>query len=76
MLSSIKSWLDFLVSIIKALFKLKNSDSIQNAQNQQQQQQQQAQQHLQNEYNKIDQQNVSKPNPTLQEVENKLNDRF
>lgn len=74
----IRAIIDFLVSIWKAIFKLK--DSIQQEQSQEQLQQQQHlqehQQHLQNQYDKIDEQHQTNTNPTLQEVEDKLNDRF
>lgn len=78
----IRAIIRFLVSIWKAIFKLKEDISVENQQEQQQAQQQEQQhlqehqEHLQSEYNKIDEQHQVNPDPTLQEVENKLNDRF
>lgn len=71
----IRELIELIVSIFKAIFKFKNTG---NQQNQQQQQEhlQEHQEHLQNEYDKIDAQHPVKPNPTIQEVEDKLNDRF
>lgn len=73
-----KAWIDFIISIIKAIFKLKNDGNQEQQQQLQQQQQhlQEHQQNLQNQYDKIDEQHQINPNPSLQEVKNKLNDRF
>ena len=71
----IRAIIDFIISVWKAIFKLK--DSIQSEQVQEQQEHlQEHQEHLQNQYDKIDEQHQTNPNPTLQEVADKLNEHF
>jgi len=74
----IRALIDLIVSIFKALFKFKDTINQEHQQQAQQEQEhlQEHQQHLQDEYNKIDSQHQTKPNPTIQEVGDKLNDRF
>ena len=74
----IRAIINFIISIVKAIFKLKDSIQIQQDQQDQQNQQQfqELQQNLQTQYDKIDEEHKINPNPTLQEIEDKLNDRF
>lgn len=71
----IREFIRMVIDIFKAIFRFKSSVSQQNQQ-QDEQHLQEHQQHLQEQYNKIDEQHQVKPNPTLQEVQDKLNDRF
>ena len=66
------------MSILKAIFRLKQDVNQENDQNRQEQEQhlQEHQTHLQEQYEQIDEEHKISPNPTLQEVEDKLNDRF
>ena len=67
----LKAWIEFIMSVLKAIFKLKDS-SVQ----EQQEDLQEHQEHLQEQYNDIDDQHQVDPDISLQDVEDKLNDRF
>lgn len=74
----IKTWLDFFLDILKAIFRFRKTSAQQQQEEQQAQQiaLQQHQQHLQEENLKIDAEHKVDPNMSLQEVEDKLNERF
>jgi hypothetical protein len=71
----IRAIIDFIISVFKALFKLKEDVSQENQQLQQQHLQE-YQENLQNQYNNIDEQHQVAPNPDIQEIGEQLNDHF
>lgn len=74
----IRAIIRFLASIIKAIFRLKSDIDQENQQTEHEQQEhlQEHQDHLQTQYDQIDEQHQVPQNPTLQDVQDELNDRF